>query len=263
MDCSNNNQKMNFLLVMLGCLVCFASCQPPNRNRTVNTHDDSQTTGQTPTQQTTEHPTKEATTHDSANLTNQTLINKSGDSNADQKNISDDDENTETTAKASDDLTYSTDAQNDRTIKDSTTTAISISQDENNKTDKTTEASKDPEDHSDHHNNHEVASTEKAVDHTNCPDHSEHQINHNHHIRRHMDAKNDVEVTTARNASGETSSDELLDDNATVVLIYDVYYPESSEKDHEANYVSSSEECDNCNEETGLSSIECYNCNLW
>merc|ERR1711872_1180380 len=52
--CSNNNQKMNFLLVMLGCLVCFASCQPPNRNRTVNTHDDSQTTGQTPTQQATD-----------------------------------------------------------------------------------------------------------------------------------------------------------------------------------------------------------------
>merc|ERR1712234_68279 len=200
---------------MLGCLVCFASCQPPNRNRTVNTHDDLQTT---------EHPTKEATTHDSANLTNQTLINKSGDSNADHKNISDDHENTETTA----------------------------------------EASEDHEDHSDHHNNHEVASTEKAVDHTNCPDHSEHQINHNHHIRRHMDAKDDVEVTTAaRNASGETSSDELLDDNATVVLIYDVYYPESSEKDYEANYVSSSEECDNCNDETGLSSIECYNCNLW
>merc|ERR1712234_53528 len=39
---------------MLGCLVCFASCQPPNRNRTVNTHDDSQTTGQTPTQQATD-----------------------------------------------------------------------------------------------------------------------------------------------------------------------------------------------------------------
>merc|ERR1711872_495564 len=52
--CSNNNQKMNFLLVMLGCLVCFVSCQPPNRNRTVNTHDDSQTTGQTPTQQATD-----------------------------------------------------------------------------------------------------------------------------------------------------------------------------------------------------------------
>merc|ERR1711872_1133665 len=52
--CSNNNQKMNFLLVMLGCLVCFASCQPPNRNRTVNTHDDSQTTGQIPTQQATD-----------------------------------------------------------------------------------------------------------------------------------------------------------------------------------------------------------------
>merc|ERR1711872_799451 len=256
--CSNNNQKMNFLLVMLGCLLCFASCQPPNRDRTVNTHDDSQTTGQTPTQQATEHPT-----HDSTNLHNQTLINKSSDSNADHKNNSDDHENTERTAEASDDHTYSTDAQNDRTIKDSTTTAISISEDKNNKTDKTTEASKDPEDHSDHHNNHEVASTEKAVDHTNCPDHSEHQINHNHHIRRHMDAKNDVEVTTAWNASGETSSDELLDDNVTVVLIYDVYYPESSEKDYEANYVSSSEECDNCNEETGLSSIECYNCNLW
>merc|ERR1711872_321557 len=39
---------------MLGCLVCFASCQPPNRNRTVDTHDDSQTTGQTPTQQATD-----------------------------------------------------------------------------------------------------------------------------------------------------------------------------------------------------------------
>merc|ERR1712212_886506 len=39
---------------MLGCLVCFASCQPPNRNRTVNTHDDSQTTSQTPTQQATD-----------------------------------------------------------------------------------------------------------------------------------------------------------------------------------------------------------------
>merc|ERR1711872_877554 len=234
--CSNNNQKVNFLLVMLGCLVCFASCQPPNRNGTVNPHDDSQTTSRTPTQQATEHPTKEATTHDSANLTNQTLINKSGDSNADHKNISDDHENTETTAEASDDHTYSTDAQNDRTIKDSTTTPKSISEDKNNKTDMTAEASKDPEDHSDHHNNH---------------------------IRRHMDAKDDVEVTTARNASGETSSDELLDDNATVVLIYDVYYPESSEEDYEANYVSSSEECDNCNEETGLSSIECYNCNLW
>merc|ERR1711872_41731 len=241
--CSNNNQKVNFLLVMLGCLVCFASCQPPNRNGTVNPHDDSQTTSRTPTQQATEHPTKEATTHDSANLTNQTLINESGDSNADHKNISDDHENTETTAEASDDHTYSTDAQNDRTIKDSTTTPKSISEDKNNKTDMTAEASKDPEDHSDH---------------------PEHQINHNHHIRRHMDAKDDVEVTTAaRNASGETSSDELLDDNATVVLIYDVYYPESSEEDYEANYVSSSEECDNRNEETGLSSIECYNCNLW
>merc|ERR1711872_741282 len=54
MDCSNNNQKMNFLLVMLGCLVCFASCQPPNRNRTVNPHDDSQTTSRTPTQQATD-----------------------------------------------------------------------------------------------------------------------------------------------------------------------------------------------------------------
>merc|ERR1711872_941525 len=52
--CSNNNQKMNFLLVMLGCLVCFASCQPPNRNRTVNPHDDSQTTSRTPTQQATD-----------------------------------------------------------------------------------------------------------------------------------------------------------------------------------------------------------------
>merc|ERR1711872_884459 len=124
--CSNNNQKMNFLLVMLGCLVCFASCQPPNRNRTVNTHDDSQTT---------EHPTKEATTHDSANLTNKTLINKSSDSNADHESNSDDHENTEITAEASDDHTYSTDAQNDRTIKDSTTTAISISEDKNNKTD--------------------------------------------------------------------------------------------------------------------------------
>merc|ERR1711872_1031137 len=203
-------------------------------------------------------------THDSTNLHNQTLINKSSDSNADHKNNSDDHENTERTAEASDDHTYSTDAQNDRTIKDFTTTATSISEDKNNKTDKTTEASKDPEDHSDHHFNHEVASTEKAVDHTNCPDHSEHQINHNHHIRRHMDAKDDVEVTTAaRNASGETSSNELLDDNATVVLICDVYYPESSEEDYKANYVSSSEECDNCNEETGLSSIECYNCNLW
>merc|ERR1711872_577362 len=39
---------------MLGCLVCFASCQPPNRNGTVNIHDDSQTTGQTPTQQATD-----------------------------------------------------------------------------------------------------------------------------------------------------------------------------------------------------------------
>merc|ERR1711872_1037242 len=54
MDCSNNNQKVNFLLVMLGCLVCFASCQPPNRNRTVNPHDDSQTTSRTPTQQATD-----------------------------------------------------------------------------------------------------------------------------------------------------------------------------------------------------------------